>query len=388
MSWRDSRARKTNPFQSGFADSPGAAQLTHTQAMTTAATSLPTTESHDTLPLSPSRSARYDVLRVGACLAVILLHLSATIVMDRELLGSLGWHLSNALDAATRWCVPVFVMLSGALLLDPKKYASQREFWTRRMGRLLPALISWPAIYFAWRAFYWHQPLSLEIVAHDLVTGRPYVHLYFLFLIAGLYLVTPFLANALTALSLPQLRELIVIMAGLAMSANLFDSLASSAFTLFVPYLTYYLAGWYCARLRIERPSLLAVIIATAAAITTILTAILVSTRGYDDRWAFYFYEDFSPTDMIMAVGLFLLILQGTISLRVESIAQTLAPLTLGVYLAHPIVVELLRYAYFVAAPILLRPPYYVPITFLLTCAITFPLVALMQRVPGLRRIV
>ena len=118
------------------------------------------------------------------------------------------------------------------------------------------------------------------------------------------------------------------------------------------------------------------------------LTAVLVSTRGYDDRWAFYFYEDFSPTDIVMAVGLFLLILQGTISPKVESMAQTLAPLTLGVYVAHPIVVELLRYGYFHMTPTLLRPPYYVPVTFLITCAITFPLVTLMQRVPGLRRIV
>ena len=93
-------------------------------------------------------------MRVGACLAVILLHLSATIVMERDLLGSIHWHISNAIDAATRWCVPVFVMLSGALLLDPKKHASPREFWTKRLSRLLPAILAWPAIYFAWRAFY------------------------------------------------------------------------------------------------------------------------------------------------------------------------------------------------------------------------------------------
>ena len=70
-------------------------------------------------------SVRLDVVRVIACLAVILLHLSATIVMDRDLLGTVGWHIANVIDAATRWCVPVFVMLSGALLLDPQKHTSQ-----------------------------------------------------------------------------------------------------------------------------------------------------------------------------------------------------------------------------------------------------------------------
>ena len=87
--------------------------------MTSGATSLQTAELHGHTRQVDSRSARFDVLRVGACLAVILLHLSATIVMDRDFLGGIHWHISNAIDAATRWCVPVFVMLSGALLLAP-----------------------------------------------------------------------------------------------------------------------------------------------------------------------------------------------------------------------------------------------------------------------------
>ena len=327
-------------------------------------------------------------MRVTACLAVILLHLAATIVMEPALLGTLDWHLSNAIDAATRWCVPLFVMLSGALLLDPQKHVSPGTFWTKRMGRLLPALLAWPAIYFAWRAFYWHQPISLGAMAHDMVLARPYVHLYFLFLIAGLYLVTPFLARALSTLNLPQLRQLIIIITGLAVGANLFDFLASSAFTLFVPYLAYYLAGWYCTRRLHDRPGTFALAFSLAAGLTTGLTALQVSNLGLDDRWSFYFYEDFGPTVIVMTVSLFLLILRGTIPLKIEALAHTLAPLTLGVYLAHPIVVELLRYGYFLAMPGLLSPPYYVPVTFLVTCLLTFGLVAFMQRVPGLQRIV
>jgi len=331
---------------------------------------------------------KFDVLRTGACLAVILLHLAATIVMDPELFGSVHWHISNAINAATRWCVPVFVMLSGSLLLDPQKHLSPRAFWTKRMSRLLPAILVWPAIYFAWRAFYWHEPITLGIIAHDVVIGRPYIHLYFVFLIAGLYLVTPFLARALGSLSLPEIRQLILIIAGLAIGANLFDFLASSAFTMFVPYLAYYLGGWYCANILVARPRICGLAIGGAIIIITVLTALLVSVLGFDDRWSFYFCEDFSPTVMVMAVAIFMLTLRGSVPSRLETLAQQLAPWTLGVYLAHPIVVELLRYGYFHLVPILLRPPYYVPVTFFMTCILTFGLIALMHQVPGLRRIV
>lgn len=338
--------------------------------------------------LTASRLAQFDVLRLGACFAVILLHLSATIVMERELFGSVHWHISNAIDAATRWCVPVFVMLSGALLLDPQKHPSVRAFWIKRMSRLLPAILAWSAIYFAWRAFYWHEPISLRIIVHDLAIGRPYIHLYFLFLIAGLYLVTPFLARALGSLSMPQIRQLILIIAGLAIGANLFDFLASSAFTMFVPYLAYYLGGWYWAQTLVSRPRIGVLAIAMAIIMITILTALCVSAWGFDDRWSFYFYEDFSPTVMIMAIAVFVFTMWGCIPSMVKAFAKQLAPWTLGVYLAHPIVVELLRYVYYHFVPILLRPPYYVPVTFLVTCILTFSVVALMHQVPGLRRIV
>jgi len=326
-------------------------------------------------------------MRVSACFAVILLHLSATIVMEGELLGTLDWHVANVIDAATRWCVPVFVMLSGALLLDPQKHVSRDEFWMRRMSRLLPALIVWSAIYLAWRALFWKEPLSLGVISHDLLAGRPYIHLYFLFLIAGLYLVTPFLAKAIEGLSAAHLRQAILIIAALAMAANLFDFLGSSAFTLFVPYLAYYLGGWYCVRSRAAPPYAQSAV-GGAVVLIAVMTAFLVSARGLDDRWSFYFYEDFSPTVMIMAAAIFVLILHGPIPPRIEALAQRLAPWTLGIYIAHPIVVELLRYGYYKTIPILLHPPYYVPVTFIATAVLTCGLIAFMQKIPGLRRIV
>lgn len=334
------------------------------------------------------RSGSYDVIRVCACLAVVLLHLSATIVMQPDQPGTVSWHMANFIDAATRWCVPVFVMLSGALLLDAKKYASPREFWTRRMNRLLPALIFWSAAYLAWRAYFWKQPLPFQTIVQDLIAGRPYIHLYFLFLIAGLYLVTPLLSSAARSLGSKQLGQAIVIMAALAMGANAVDFLATSAFTLFVPYITYYFAGLYCVRVLADRPGPYGMLLASVIVMTTVLTALLVSAKGLDDRWSFYFYEDFSPTIMVMAVTVFMVLIRASISPAIQSVAQRLAPWTLGVYVAHPIIVELLRYGYHTTWPGMFRPLYYIPVTFVATIALTFAVVALIQKTPLLRRVV
>ena len=334
------------------------------------------------------RSGSFDVIRVSACLAVVLLHLAATTVMQPEQLGTISWHMANFIDSAMRWAVPVFVMLSGALLLDEKKQTSPREFWTRRMNRLLPALLFWSAVYLAWRAFFWHQPLTLNAIALDLIAGRPYIHLYFLFLIAGLYLVTPFLATAASSLESKQLGQAIVVMATLALGANMVDFLATSAFTLFVPYIAYYFAGLYCVRVLANRPAPYGMVLAGAILITTLFTALSVSVNGLESRWSFYFYEDLSPTIMVMAVTVFMVLLRASLLPVVQSAAQRLAPLTLGVYVAHPIIVELLRNLYHTTWPAMFRPLYYIPITFAATIVIAFTAVALMQRIPLLRRVV
>lgn len=334
------------------------------------------------------RSGSFDVIRVSACLAVVLLHLAATTVMQPEQLGTISWHMANFIDSAMRWAVPVFVMLSGALLLDEKKQTSPREFWTRRMNRLLPALLFWSIVYLAWRALFWHQPLTLNTIALDLIAGRPYIHLYFLFLIAGLYLVTPFLATAASSLESKQLGQAIVVMAALALGANMVDFLATSAFTLFVPYIAYYFAGLYCVRVLANRPAPYGIVLAGAILITTLFTALSVSVNGLESRWSFYFYEDLSPTIMVMAVTVFMVLLRASLLPVVQSAAQRLAPLTLGVYVAHPIVVELLRNLYHTRMPAMFRPLYYIPITFVATITITFTAVALMRRIPILRRVV
>ena len=308
--------------------------------------------------------------------------------MQPEQLGTISWHMANFIDSAMRWAVPVFVMLSGALLLDEKKQTSPREFWTRRMNRLLPALLFWSVVYLAWRAFFWHQPLTLNTIALDLIAGRPYIHLYFLFLIAGLYLVTPFLATAASSLDSKHLGQAIVVMAALALGANMVDFLATSAFTLFVPYIAYFFAGLYCVRVLANRPAPYGMVLAGAILITTLFTALSVSVNGLESRWSFYFYEDLSPTIMVMAVTVFMVLLRTSLLPAVQSAAQRLAPLTLGVYVAHPIIVELLRNLYHTRMPAMFRPLYYIPITFAATIVIAFTAVALMQRVPILRRVV
>jgi surface polysaccharide O-acyltransferase-like enzyme len=82
-------------------------------------------------------------------------------------------------------------MLTGALLLQPSKVDEPiRVFFRKRWNRIGVPLIFWGITYFAWRFSVRGEALSLDSVVQGLLAG-PYVHFWFLYLLIGLYFLTP-----------------------------------------------------------------------------------------------------------------------------------------------------------------------------------------------------
>ncbi|WP_241901942.1 acyltransferase, partial [Vibrio breoganii] len=85
-------------------------------------------------------------LRAIAAIAVVLLHSSAKFVTNEYFMNDLqAWWAGNIFDSSTRWCVPIFVMLSGFLLTSGEKEESQYEFYKKRLNKIFIPLIFWTA---------------------------------------------------------------------------------------------------------------------------------------------------------------------------------------------------------------------------------------------------
>ncbi|WP_175637699.1 acyltransferase family protein, partial [Dickeya dadantii] len=70
------------------------------------------------------------IARIVSTFAVIVLHVSAYTVALADL-GTFSWWVGNLYDSLVRWCVPVFIMISGALLLSPEKVESLSIFYKK-----------------------------------------------------------------------------------------------------------------------------------------------------------------------------------------------------------------------------------------------------------------
>ena len=229
-----------------------------------------------TAPTARPRSVALDVLRVTAILGVVAIHIFGGIVTNQAIRGSGSWWAAVVVDIGNVWVIPVFVMVSGALVLGPRAHAAgPRAFYRKRLVRLGPAFVAWQVFYIIvvqqWLS---QRNLSLADVLQQIADGKTYTHLYFLYLIVGLYCVAPVLAAFLAgggpgrayifAGTVLASTLLVYVIADLSTLYGSPRPIVLNALTQWVPYVGYFLAGWALRNVKLSWPW------ATLAAVITL----------------------------------------------------------------------------------------------------------------------
>jgi surface polysaccharide O-acyltransferase-like enzyme len=281
--------------------------------------------------------------RVAAVTAVVGVHACAPFLLGSVGTHSTGWWAANVIDTGLRWCVPVFVMISGALLLDPSREESPSRFYARRASRIAVPLITWTAFYLALR--FALDGLSAKTAARDLAAGLPYYHLYFLFALAGLYLLTPALRAVIRSTSKRSVAWLAAGLMAIGMIDQATELLAGAgghnAATWFVPFLGFYVAGWLLQQVALERRTcrIALAVFGLGWALSLIGTA--VTADGTTTGQAVYFYGYLSPPIVAMSLAAFVLLRR--IGRAVDGPrVVALSAMTFGVYLVHPAFIHVL----------------------------------------------
>lgn len=131
-----------------------------------------------------------DIIKIIAILGVILLHVSAPYLTPFDA-SSREWWIGNIYDAFSRWCVPLFVMVSGSLLLPSAGGLPLGRFLRVRVSRVVIPFLTWSAIYFLYRIHVNGEALPLTSFFTMLLTEPVYYHLWFIYMLIVLYLFAP-----------------------------------------------------------------------------------------------------------------------------------------------------------------------------------------------------
>ena len=142
-----------------------------------------------------------DILRVAAVCAVVMMHTVSGVLVSADFTGfELRETVCRVLVDVTAWCVPVFLLISGYLFLDPGRQLTWRDMLGKYCRRILFALllfgIPYSLLELVWteRAF---RPGMLWEAVRNTATGHSWAHMWYLYLILVLYAVTPLLRGIL-----------------------------------------------------------------------------------------------------------------------------------------------------------------------------------------------
>ena len=338
---------------------------------------------------------------MAAIAGVVLIHAFSSLVSSGEIRGSATWWIGTSFSLGLSWAVPIFIMVSGALLLASRPGEGAREFYARRLQRIAIPLVVAHLGYFAVRVFLLHEQLTVQRAVNDLLRANVYVQLYFFWIMLGLYLVTPLLRNALEG---RDRRELLAIAAaGIAFmwavhaAAITFISVGSpvaiwqpAALTLWIPYVGYFVAGYALRDVVLARRALAATIglfiVASAVVVWQYgtggdLLTVALAGGGYQGL----------PV-AVSAVTLFVIVrtaIRAGSSLAIGPWASTLrqlGDLSLGVFIVHLLV---MRYAWRLPGLAASTAAQSLPaslVLWLVVLSVSFVACAILARIPVLRR--
>ena len=318
-----------------------------------------------------------DHLRAIAILAVITIHVTTKYYAMMATVGQPGWWLANILDSISRFAVPVFAMLSGAVLLGRRESIS--EFYLKRTARLLPPIIFWTLFYVVFHVYQTGgDGLSSFVKLELFAKGQAAGHLWYLNMFVCLMLFAPFInkfvngdkPNALDLRRLLTLSFVFFALNSVSSFAKEVLGITMEWFALFPWYIAYFVAGHYLDRygevLNISSRRIM-VLLAGLVFFGVLLNYCAVVMLGISrDDFAM---SNTGPLVFVIALLIFLLARKNAFRLTGHRVVTVISDAAFGIYLIHPVFIYFLSYKLPITgmSPLLVMPIMVVA-TMLLSC--------------------
>ena len=294
--------------------------------------------------LSGPRKQFLDVLRVLATCAVVLMHVltGATDVTDASIVPEYRSLLLSVMDLVT-WCVPIFLLMSGYLFLNPERTLTYPVMIKKYCRRIALAILLFGVPYAASELVVAERTFRIRMIPEALkmtLTGHTWSHMWYLYLILFLYLITPLLKKVLRVLPVWGVAAVMaVIFLGSSVAPFLNKVLDVNSIPVLPDggvYFLYYLCGYFFAVREVCVDKGRNVWLTVAVAVLALGMILSRTLAGFSIQMAYNY-----PFTVLLAVLLFAAGWNGSIK-KHRLPWQEAGALSFAVYLVHPVYVNLL----------------------------------------------
>ena len=328
-------------------------------------------------------------LRVFAIIGVIVLHVASTISLDYPNISNRYFLTSLGFDCAVRWCVPVFVMLSGSFALE--SYDGRLQyFFSKTFYRIILPFLFWSIVYLF--TFSWSELTSAKNV-HELLAfvGSQFMegtasHLWYVYMIISLYLTFPLLSKwTKQAVEKEYIYFLSIWIVLIALEPFLSRQENNFDFSFFMGYLGYIVLGNYLIKTQRKVNPIILLILFLAALAYMIISSysLSIQERQMNEK----FLDNLSVNVIAMSVCVYLLVKENPFSSgsRWRKLLDLIAANSYGIYLSHLLVLNVFMWLgwsfYFI------HPLFSIPIITLACLIISTCLILLMKKLPVLKKV-
>lgn len=339
------------------------------------------------------RMMHYDLLRIVAAFSVVMLHSAAQFWYTLDI-QSAEWIIANSYDAVFRFGVPIFVMISGAIFLDKNYILDIKRLYKHNIFRMVVLYVVWSCIYglFDCRTFDLGA-VGIKGMLRELLYGR--YHLWFIPMLVGIYMLLPVLKSWVEHTEKKTIEYFLLLflvwkigretMRALIVTDEIHYILDLVKLELACSYVGYFVWGYYLAHIGISAKlrKIVYRLVLPAVVMNIVLGNLLAWRKGEPVG---DIYDSFGIFTFIIVTALFILALDKgsklTFGEKGNRIIKELSADTLGVYLIHMLLIELLELfgIHSMMLPIAAGVPVLSVLVFVMSLAIS----AVLRRIPAL----
>ncbi len=329
-----------------------------------------------------------DYLRIISTFFVVFLHVSASKILDVPI-ASKAWLVFAGYDSFSRFVVPMFAMISGALFLSPERKVTLKNLYLKNILRIVTAYIAWSTGY----AVFYSRAWGKDAVIRAAIKGH--YHMWFLIMLVGVYIIVPLLRKI--AEDKKTLKYYLIISGVFTFAMPLLLKVANSStfaeaygkmnFHFTLGYSAYFVLGYFLASTDFSKVGrwisyLLGVLGLTAIFGMTVYSS--VRTGRNDFTW----WDNFSPFIMLMSVGLFVFAKYELSRIKVGKtfgkIISELSKCSFGVYLVHAFILE--RVGHYGISVLSFNAVLSVPAIALLVFAVSYVISFVINKIPFINK--
>ena len=331
------------------------------------------------------------LLRVIAICAVVMIHV-ATPFINNYGGATQEFIVASIFDSIARMGVPLFLMISGALMLDENRTFDLKK----SLLRIVFLFLVW-SLFYAFTTIVVRPLINKETVdvmsfLYSVVSGH--YHLWYMYALAGLYLLTPILRCFVTKSNKNIVLYLIFLLMVFQFTTPIMQLLLNKTnneqlITLY-QYLNeqiginlgegvvlYYLSGWYIANFEFSKKKSITVYLIGILSVLTIILLMQVFSTEYG-----IIYANKNIFIFIYSLAVFLLVKRTyKPNAVVERIVFSLSKLTFGVYALHVAVLSM-AFAIFSREIVCFLP------VWLVTVVVSFVLSFVISKLPFVKKII